>query len=314
MVNWNTRDMTLACLASVYRETVRTAFEIVLVDNGSRDGSAEAIARDFPQVRLIAEGANHGFARGNNIAAAAARGRRLLLLNTDTLVLDGAVDRLTDFADGAPDARIWGGRTVFADGSANPTSCWNRITAWSSFCIATGLTMAAPGSRIFDPEGVARRLRDRPRRVDVVSGCFFLIDADLWRDLGGFDERFFMYGEEADLCARAAASGVRPLATPDAAIVHHGGASETKRADTAVYLCGARIGLARRHLPPVRGRVARAMTIFAPWWRASLYGLAARLRPGGRRVGASAHWREVWARRAEWRDGPAARAPEAGRA
>ncbi|MFN5759813.1 MAG: glycosyltransferase, partial [Sphingomonadaceae bacterium] len=98
MVNWNTRAMTLACLRSIYVQTERTPFEIILVDNGSTDGSANAIVHDFPAVRLLAEDKNHGFAHANNLAAAQARGQYLLLLNTDTLVLDQAIDRLVDFA------------------------------------------------------------------------------------------------------------------------------------------------------------------------------------------------------------------------
>lgn len=308
MVNWNTREMTLACLRSVFAETRATDFEVVLVDNGSADGSADAIRAEFPQVRLLAEAVNHGFGQGNNIAAAAARGSHLLLLNTDTVVLDGAIDRLMAFARRTPEAGIWGGRTVFGDGRPNPSYAWGRITPWSAFCLATGLTALAPGNRLFNPEGVARWGGDRERPVDIVSGCFFLIRADLWHALGGFDRTFFMYGEEADLCARARARGARPRVTPDATIVHYGGGSAVKRTDTLVYLSGARIGLARRHLPPLAGAFASGMILFAAWWRARLYGLAARLAGGERRRAAAAQWRELWSRRGEWRNGPVPRA------
>lgn len=308
MVNWNTREMTLACLRSVYAETHATDFEIVLVDNGSVDGSVDAIRAEFPQVRLIAEAANHGFGQGNNIAAAAAGGEFLLLLNTDTIILDRAIDRLMSFAERRPEAGIWGGRTVFADGRPNPTFAWGRITAWSAFCLATGLSALAPRSRLFNPEGVARWGAGTERPVDIVSGCFFLIRADLWRSLSGFDPAFFMYGEEADLCARARSHGARPHVTPNAMIVHHGGGSATKRTDTLVYLSGARIGLALRHLPPLAGRGARAMTLFAAWWRAQLFGIAAAVSRDQKRHAAAMQWRELWSRRSEWRDGPVARA------
>jgi len=308
MVNWNTRDMTLACLKSLFAETRETAFEVILVDNGSTDGSAEAIRAAFPQVRLLAESTNHGFGHGNNIAAATARGDYLLLLNTDTVVLDRAVDRLMSFARRTSDAGIWGGRTVFADGRPNPTSAWGRITAWSAFCLATGLAALAPGSRLFNPEGVGRWGAGVERPVDIVSGCFFLIKAELWRTLGGFDRAFFMYGEEADLCARARYRGARPRVTPEAVIVHHGGGSAVRRTDTLVYLSGARIGLALRHLPPIAGRTAQAMTLFSVWWRAGLYGFAARLGADEKRSAAAEQWRDLWARRREWRNGPVPKA------
>ena len=117
VVSYNTRDMTLECLRSVIAQT-RTPFELIVLDNASSDGSAEAIAVEFPDITLLAETRNHGFARANNIAAEHAKGEYLLLLNPDTIVLDGALDKLLTFARRAPDARIWGGRTVFARWSA----------------------------------------------------------------------------------------------------------------------------------------------------------------------------------------------------
>ncbi|QHL90117.1 glycosyltransferase [Sphingomonas changnyeongensis] len=302
MVSWNTREMTLAAIRSVYAETRDTRFEVILVDNGSADGTVDAVRAAFPQVRLLAERENHGFAKGNNIAARAATGRLLLLLNTDTLVRDRAIDRLMAFAAARPEARIWGGRTLFGDGRLNPSSAWNRITAWSAFCLAVGLTTLNPRSPRLNPEQVALWGDGQERAVDIVSGCFFLVERSLWEQLDGFDTTFFMYGEEADFCGRARRAGARPRVTPEAEIVHFGGGSAVRPTNTLVYLFGARIGLALRHLPPASARIARAMTIFQAWWRALLYGLAARLSPGRR--DAASQWREMWRRRAEWRDGP----------
>ena len=229
MVNWNTREMTIACLRSIYAEAPRTRFEIILVDNGSQDGSADAIASTFPQVRLIAETRNHGFARANNIAADKARGHYLLLLNTDTLILDGAIDRLVDAARAFPQALIWGGRTLFGDGEVNPSSVWGRITGWSAVCFALGLRSLFRRSALFNSEGLGGWQRDSTRLVDIVSGCFLLIPRAFWVRLGGFDPKFFMYGEEADLCARARALGARPMMMPDAQIIHYGGECSQSR-------------------------------------------------------------------------------------
>src|SRR5688500_14237732 len=115
VISYNTRAMTLECLRSVVAET-RVPYELVVLDNASPDGSAAAIAaafppESFPQIRLIASAANRGFAGGNTLAAQAARGRYLLLLNPGTLVLDHAIDRLVAFAERTPAAGIWGGRT-----------------------------------------------------------------------------------------------------------------------------------------------------------------------------------------------------------
>lgn len=302
MVSWNTREMTLAAIRSVYAETLATAFELIVVDNGSVDGTVEAIRAEFPDVILLAEQANHGFAKGNNIAALQARAPLLLLLNTDTLVRPRAIDRVVAFAGERPEARIWGGRTVFADGRLNPTYAWMRITPWSSFCLAIGLTNRFRGTRLFNPEQPGMWGDGRELAVDIVSGCFFLVERRLWEELGGFDTSFFMYGEEADFCARARRLGARPRITPAAEIVHFGGGSATRRTDTLVYLTGARIGLALRHLPRRSGEVAAAMTTFQVWWRATLFGAAARV--SGRYRDPAQQWNEMWRRRAEWRRGP----------
>jgi GT2 family glycosyltransferase len=113
LVNWNTRDMTLECLRSIYAQTTETSFEVIVLDNGSHDGSADAIAAEFPQVRLIIEPVNHGFAHATNLQAVHAHGEKLLLLNTDTIVLDGAIDQLVAFSRQRPEAKIWVGGPCF---------------------------------------------------------------------------------------------------------------------------------------------------------------------------------------------------------
>jgi GT2 family glycosyltransferase len=299
IINWNTREMTLECLRSLYAQTVQTDLEVLLVDNGSHDGSAAAIAAEFPQVRLLAESVNHGFAVANNLAIKLARGRRVLLLNSDTVVLDGAVDRLMQFADSRPAARIWGGRTLFGDHSLNFTSCWQRMTLWSATCFALGLTKAFPNSNLFNPEGLTGWKRDSVREVDIVTGCFLLIDTELWNRLGGFDPIFFMYGEEADLCLRARAFGARPVITPEATIIHYGGGSAATRSDPNVRLLRSKIALARRTMGARSAEVVRWLYLFAVVWRAGAYGLAVRLGRAGaaKRAGM---WRETLARRNEW--------------
>lgn len=298
VVSYNTREMTLDCLRSVVAETA-TPHELIVVDNASADGSAEAIAAAFPDALLLAETENHGFARANNIAAARARGEFVLLLNPDTLVLDGALDRLAAFARARPGARIWGGRTLFGDRRLNPASAWGRMTLWNILCRGAGLTGLFPKSPLFNGEAYGGWDRGSVREVDIVSGCMFLIRRADWERLGGFDSTFVMYGEEADLCLRAAAElGARPAVTPEATIVHYGGASETVRAEKMVRLLRAKAELIRRHLPAWQQPIARRAFRLWPLTRH----LAARLRrrPAG-------DWGEIWARRAEWQDGFGAR-------
>src|SRR4051794_22392879 len=115
VVTHNTREMTIECIRSILAETNVVRYELIVFDSGSVDGSAEAIRERFPTVKLIASSQDVGFGRANTIAAKGAQGRRLLLINPDTVVLDHAIDRLNEFGDLTPECRIWGGRTVFAD-------------------------------------------------------------------------------------------------------------------------------------------------------------------------------------------------------
>jgi GT2 family glycosyltransferase len=297
IISYNTRDLTLACLGSLYQQT-RGGLEVVVVDNASTDGSADAIAAAFPQARLIRSEQNLGFAAGNNLAAAEAKGDYLLLLNPDTVIMDGAVDKLLEFAQANPQAGIWGGRTVFADGTLNPASCWARQTPWSVFCVATGLSSLFRRSRVFNREGYGGWARDCVRQVEIVSGCFLLIRRDLWEQLGGFDPAFFMYGEEADLCLRAAALGARPMMTPEATIVHHGGASERVRGEKLVRLLKAKVLLIRRHWPRGGWFGVACLTTW-PLTRAAAWSALGVVR-GGRARDSAREWWGVWKRHGEW--------------
>jgi GT2 family glycosyltransferase len=303
IVNFNTRQMTLACLRSIYAETRDISYEIIVVDNNSVDDSANAIATEFPGVRLIALGENTGFARGNNIAAKEARGRRILLLNPDTAVLDHAIDRLVGFANETPMCRLWGGRTLFKDGSLNPFSCWRRMTLWSLACFAIGLTYAGSSSPILSPETYGGWKRDTVRHVDIVSGCFLMIDRALWDQLGGFDPTFYMYGEEADLCLRARRAGARPIITPHATIVHYGGASAPSTLERLVMLFKGKATLVNRHWSPVSRRMGRVLFLLVPvvrWWG---YGLSAQLSGREDFHRSADNWRMMWVRRKDWIDG-----------
>ena len=303
VISYNTREMTLDCLRSLEAQTT-TPHRTVVVDNASADGSADAIRAEFPDVLLIAETVNHGFAPAHDVALARApRTPWLLLLNPDTVVLDGAVDRLMAFARRTPEAGIWGGRTLYGDGSLNPTSVFRQQTLWSVACRVLGLNGVFRGSDLFNPEFYGNWPRDTEREVDIVTGCFFLMRRDTWDALGGFDPAFTMYGEEVDLCLRAKAAGWRPRMTPDATIVHYGGASQPVRADRQVRLMKAKMELIRRHFPPATRGAGLALFRLWPLSRALAFGLAGRLPGGAARAEAGRVWAETWARRAEWQRG-----------
>ncbi|MEO1008327.1 MAG: glycosyltransferase family 2 protein [Planctomycetota bacterium] len=299
IISYNTREMTLACVRSVFEQAETDAFEVIVLDNASNDGSDEALADEFgDRIRLIESSENVGFAGGNNEAARHARGEYLLLLNPDTVVLDHAIDRLLDFANAHPDARIWGCRTVYADGSLNPGSCWGRQTLWSLLSRVVGLTTLFPRSRVLNPEAIGGWDRRDTRSVDIVTGCCLLIKAEFWNALGGFNLDYFMYGEEADLCYRARRLGANPMITPTAQIVHHGGASETVRADKLKRLLAAKALLIRHHFRPAHRSLGLVLLACWPLSRWLAHRVAAFARPSSKL--SAQVWRTVWVSRRTW--------------
>lgn len=302
VVSYNTRDMTLECLRSVFRETRLINFEIIVIDNASVDGSADAIAAEFGgKVSLLVLPDNIGFAAGNNRAAATAKGKMLLLLNPDTVILSQALDHLYAFSKQYPQAGIWGGRTLFADLSLNPASCWSRQTLWSLFSQAVGLSSLFRKSSIFNAEGMGGWDRNGTREVDIVSGCFLLLKRDLWERLRGFREQFFMYGEEADLCLRARDFGVRPMVSSAATIIHYGGASEKIRADKIVRLLRARVLLVYFHFPLLTRWIAGWFLNLWPTSRYLAHFFLARFGSHSSQEKADV-WKEVMQRKHEWQE------------
>ncbi|WP_086606500.1 glycosyltransferase family 2 protein [Erythrobacter donghaensis] len=300
IVSYNTREMTLKAIETLYEHASDIAMQVILWDNASADGSADAVAERFPQVELHRCPDNLGFAAGNNRAAETATGEWLLLLNSDTETLPGAIQNLLAFAKANPQAGIVGGRTLFGDGSLNATSCFNRMTVWSLFCYSTYLSQIFKGNPLFDTERVTGSMMDEVRQVDVVTGCFFLLKTELWRELGGFDLRYFMYAEETDLCLRAGKLGYRPMVTPAATIIHHGGASAISSATKQLQSYRGKATIVRDHFGALRKRAALALLWFTAFNRNAAYALFGLLGKGGSKRDM---WREVWNSRRNWLQG-----------
>ncbi|HVE58533.1 MAG TPA: glycosyltransferase family 2 protein, partial [Pyrinomonadaceae bacterium] len=293
-----TKELTLACLQSIFQQTGDISFEVIVLDNDSQDGSAKAIAAAFPQVKLLAHSENLGFAGGNNLAAKKGAGEYILLINPDTVVLDGAIQKLLRFAKANPAAGIWGGRTLFADKSLNPASCWRKPTLWEIFCRSFMLASLFPNSFVFNSGSYSGWDRSTIRQVDIVSGCFFLLKRELWEKLDGFSPEFFMYGEEVDLCLRAKKFGVKPLVTPDATIIHYGGASEKILADKMVRLLKAKRLLMKNHWSARKYGVGKFIFQMYPFSRmivSKTLGLFKEKFSKNADV-----WVELWRRRKEW--------------
>jgi len=288
VVAFRTPDLVARCVQSVHDQNRGLVVEVLVVENDPQDGTAQALAELDAPCRVISPGANLGFARAVNLAAVHARGRYLLLLNPDALVVDAAVDRLVEFADRRPGHGLYGGRTVDGVGRLDPRSCWGLPTLWSTLCFAVGLSSLCKRHPLFDPESLGRWERDSVQTVDVVTGCLCLVPSDTWRALGGFDEQFFVYGEDVDLAVRARSVGFRPLLCPDATVVHEVGRASATRADKLLLLHRGKVSLFRKHWTPRRARLGVALLRTGVVVRGALAG---------------GSWRELHRRRHDWVDG-----------
>jgi len=227
IVSWNTRDILRDCLRTVYEQTEKTAFEVIVVDNASADGSGEMVRAEFPQTILVANPENSGYAAANNQGIRIARGRYILVLNSDTLILDGAVDKMMAFADAQPRAGVLGCRVLNADRSLQPT-CFLYPSPLNLLLSMSYLSKLFPRNRFFGRETLSWWDRSDTRPVDVVTGCFMFVRKAAIDQVGLMDEQYFMYGEETDWCYRFKQAGWQVLFTPVAQIVHYGGSSSSR--------------------------------------------------------------------------------------
>jgi N-acetylglucosaminyl-diphospho-decaprenol L-rhamnosyltransferase len=290
MVTYRNPDMTRECLESLMQAVDGLDAEVLVWDNASPDDTPHVIAREFAgKIAFFPSPTNLGFAAANNALAKRASGEYLLLLNPDTIISKTAIQALLDLAGDYPRAGICGGRTVDASGKLDPRSCWNAPTLWSLTCFGLGLSTVFPRSSFFNPEAIPAFRRDYVREVDIVTGCLALLSADLWRTLGGFDEAFWMYGEDADLSLRIRKLGYRPMISPQASITHFVGASSMP-GRKIILLLGARVSLIRKHWPGVSATVGIQML---------------KLGCGLRSLAGSQDnaWRHAWLHRQAWLDG-----------
>lgn len=302
IVSYNTSKLTIAAIKSVLDTTPIDMVEILVYDNASTDGSADAISLNFPDIFLIRGRKNIGFAAANNHLADMVRTKWILLLNPDTEVHPGAIQNLLKFAEENPDCGIYGGRTVFPDGSLNVASCWMAMTPRSLLFSALGLSRLFKSSSFFNYEEIGGWARDTVRNVDIVVGCFMMVSKSLWCTLGGFDRAFFMYGEEADFCLRAKRMGYSPAITPDAEIMHLVGASSKERSDKIIRLAAAKISLIKRHWNPAMVGLGVSLIKLWVFVRFIAYSFLA-VFMGKKYEGRRSEWRSVWRKRSAWVDG-----------
>lgn len=301
LVSYNTAEYTQRAIASVYAETKATDINLIMVDNNSQDNSVALIEAQFPEVTIIQTGANLGFAGGVNIGAKASQSDFILLLNPDTVILDGAIDKLMAFAGRRPDAGIWGGITLNNDLSLNPNNARARLSFQTLLFSALGLSKLFKHSCFFNRDNYGCWDRTSERAVDVVTGCFFLTPRKLWEELGGLDETFFMYAEEADYCLRAIKKGYQPRVTPEARIIHHGGVSETNVSGKMLKLLKGKAELINKHAHAWQKPLYKTLLLTHVANKTLALNLASLFKPA--KIPLRDEWRRVLAQRKEWLKG-----------
>jgi GT2 family glycosyltransferase len=254
VVSYNTRDDLAACLGSIAAAPPEALQTIFVVDNASADGSAAMVAERWPAVQLLALDRNLGFGAANNVALRRSRADLVLLLNSDTLAPAGAIDALVDRL-AATGAAAAGPRLVDADG--RPEISFGAMLSPARELAQRARVRMARSRRRLAVWLTARRLR-RERDVDWVSGACLLVRRDAALAAGLFDERYFLYEEDVDLCAAIRAGGGRILFTPGATVTHLGGRSSPGATATAHY-DRSHVAFYEKHRPG-----------WAPWLRAWL--------------------------------------------
>lgn len=224
IVNWNTRELLLQALGSIYQQPPSFPFEVIVVDNASEDGSAEAVARAFPEVILIPNSVNYGYAKGNNQGIERAHGRYILLLNPDVVLPAGALERAVAFMEAHSDAGALGVRQVHPDGRLQ-RSVRGFPTPLAVFWELVGLSRLFPKNRFWGAYRMPWFGYNEVAEVDQPMGTFLLMRREAVEQVGNLDEDFPIFFNEVDWCWRCKKRGWKIYFTPDVEIVHYGGAS-----------------------------------------------------------------------------------------
>ena len=223
ITTFKAREFLRDCLRSIHDATPEASFEIIVVDNGSQDGTVEMLGTDFPEVRLIQNDENLGFTRPYNQALRVAGARFLVILNPDTIVHPEALERLMGFLETHPQVGIVGPKVLNRDGSLQKPCRRGDSRPWNAISYFTRLSRLFPKRKFFSGYLMTYMDEDETHPVDGVSGSCMMIRREVIDEIGYLDERFFAYQEDADYCLRARQAGWEVYYYPEAQVTHFGG-------------------------------------------------------------------------------------------
>lgn len=278
IVNWNTRRLLECCLRSILTAGEGLLREVIVVDNASTDDSVAMVRERFPRVRLVENAENEGFARANNRGVGLARGDHVLLLNTDAFLAPGALRALMELAECKPNAGLVGAQLRNPDGTFQ-ASHTAFPTLRQEFLILSGLGRALwrPWYPSYGPDEGA------PRMADYVEGACMLVRRAAYLAVGGFDEEYFMYAEDVDLCRALCDAGWEVWYQPAAVVTHLGGGSSLHRKpEREGDLYRSRVRYFRKHHGDAAASTLKAMILVLTLLKGVAHG-ALRRATGGQR-------------------------------
>lgn len=234
IVNFNTRQLLDDCLASVFKAVAPAkGLEVIVVDNGSTDGSQEMVVKKYSQAKLVINKKNLGFARANNEGRKIAKGRYLLFLNSDTVVGHYSFVKPLKFLKNHPKVGAATIKLITADGTIDLDNHRGLPTPWASFCHFFGLSYLFPHSTLFNSYHLGQKKLNRIHSIPVAAGSFLMMSAKLFDQIGRWDEAYYFYGEDIDLCYRIGQAGYKIIYYPKVSTIHLKGASSGLRKETA---------------------------------------------------------------------------------
>jgi hypothetical protein len=238
IVNYNVKEFLRSAILSVQRSLAHGKLdgEIFVVDNNSSDGSVEMLRREFPEVRLYALEENIGFGRANNLAIRVSTGAYMLILNPDTILGEDTLEVMVRFMREHPEAGLAGCKLLNGDGSFQLSCRRGFPTPWASFTKLFGLSRLFPNSSLFARYNLTYLPVDKTYEVDALGGAFMMMSRDAFDATGGFDESFFMYGEDLDLCFQVKKRGFKVFYVHETATIHFKGESARRSAINEVKL------------------------------------------------------------------------------
>ena len=273
VVTYGDLERVRGCLRSVMREVADLRAEVIVVDNASNDGTGESVSREFPDIRVMLNSRNRGFAAANNQAIRESRGSYILLLNPDTELHPGAIGAVMSFLAQHPEAWVAGCRLVSGDGTLQ-CSVGAFPSVLEGLLRASFLYLLLPGNAVIGNRGIRMFDYASPAPVDWVMGAFFMVRRVAFEALGELDEQFFMYSEEVDFCQRVRNCGREVWYTPGGTVTHFWGGMNAVSGRTLLWLVASQLLYLRKHSRGMRRWVLTALKFASLAIRTVVYALS----------------------------------------